>query len=175
MCVWVCVWGAMTMREAGGDSYEHMMSDTQYAFNKSLSTLITLLTSPMTQLSSHSPLSVVCVPSLPEQTGLWWSPLEEGGDCVTRPQALPLLRCAFLMKIWRVFPLLYALSANTRSQSANSQPVISVPSDYRTDHSLVIKEVHFIVLNVHLQRTSNLKSIFKNNNNEKKRYLQIYY
>lgn len=58
------------MREAGGDSYEHMMSDTRYAFNKSLSTLITLLTSPMTQLSSHSSLSVVCVPSLPEQTGL---------------------------------------------------------------------------------------------------------
>ncbi len=29
LCVCVCVCeGAMTMREAGGDSYEHMMSDT---------------------------------------------------------------------------------------------------------------------------------------------------
>ncbi len=136
VCVCVCVRGLWLW----GRQVEIVMNIwwvTQCAFNKSLSTLITLLTSPTTRLASHSSLSVVCVPSLPEQTGLWWSPLEEGGECVTRPQALPLLRCASLMKIWRVFPLLYVLSANTRCQSVNSH-VVSVPNDYRTDHSIAL-------------------------------------
>ncbi len=162
LCVCVCVrvCGGLWLWGRQVEIVMNIWWVTQYAFDKSLSTLITLLTSPTPRLASHSSLSVVCVPSLPEQTGLWWSPLEEGGECVTHPQALPLLRCASLMKIWRVFPLLYALSANTRSQSVNSH-VVSVPNDYRTDHSIVIKEVHFIVLNVHLQCTSNLKSIYK--------------